>query len=670
MTVSFVGVWEGTAQTEKELSEIDTLSGVVISSPLVQKSLMKIPTTYEQIRVTNVINRAGNSAIPALNSMAGVYVQSGALNTNRITIRGVGSRNPFGTNRIKAYYASIPLTGGDGATELDDISSDLVSSIEVLRGGKSAFYGAGLGGIVLLNPASLVQDGWGASVNSQVGSDQLRQVGLTLTHGSEKVNNLLRVTHDNFGGWRENSVYKRQNLLFIQDHKVSFGTLKLLINGTNLYAEIPSSLNLENFNDNPSSANQNWQNVNGREENQKLLVGLNGQMKYGNYLKHDMTLFTNLYKGKEFRPFNDLEDNNQRFGIRSILSFEKNDFKAQFLLEGFNENYQWRTFRTGTDTLLNNHEEERTPITLGLQIGYEINDVLYLEAGLSSNFLEYKVKDILRGTPSDQFAYDNIWSPFIGLSYSVNEHLTFFGSFGHGFSYPSVEETLLPGGQKNPDLRPEIGRTEEIGIRFSEPNNRLALNANVFFMQIDDLLVSERIENDDFFGVNAGTTKSRGLELSLIGKIWSSSTAWLGEVLLTTNTTYALYEFDEFVDKGVDISGNSLPGLPNFINFSSLKLSLWENLTLILDHNLYGKQQLNDENTVSLESFNVANTQLGYRFENKLISGEVNLSINNVRDEQYAGMVVVNASSFGGNAPRYYYPGQPRNYSLGLKLVL
>jgi iron complex outermembrane receptor protein len=32
-----------------------------------------------------------------------------ALNTNRITIRGIGARTPFGTTRIKTYLDNIRL---------------------------------------------------------------------------------------------------------------------------------------------------------------------------------------------------------------------------------------------------------------------------------------------------------------------------------------------------------------------------------------------------------------------------------------------------------------------------------------------------------------------------------------------------------------------------------
>ena len=52
--------------------------------------------------------------VSSLNQVSGVYVLSGALNTNRITIRGVGARTPFGTDKIRLYYNEIPVTNGSG----------------------------------------------------------------------------------------------------------------------------------------------------------------------------------------------------------------------------------------------------------------------------------------------------------------------------------------------------------------------------------------------------------------------------------------------------------------------------------------------------------------------------------------------------------------------------
>ena len=72
---------------------------------------------------------------------------------------------------------------------------------------------------------------------------------------------------------------------------------------------------------------------------------------------------------------------------------------------------------------------------------------------------------------------------------------------------------------------------------------------------------------------------------------------------------------------------------------------------------------MRDDNSVYTQAYSVINTKIGFR-KNLLQRFEVDLSggINNLNDAHYAGMILVNAGSFGNQAPRYYYPGLPRNF--------
>jgi iron complex outermembrane receptor protein len=51
------------------------------------------------------------------------------------------------------------------------------------------------------------------------------------------------------------------------------------------------------------------------------------------------------------------------------------------------------------------------------------------------------------------------------------------------------------------------------------------------------------------------------------------------------------------------------------------------------------------------------------RLKTELFAG-----INNVFDENYAASVLPNAVGFGNVPPRFFYPGNPRNYFMGINL--
>ncbi|MCF8359782.1 MAG: TonB-dependent receptor [Prolixibacteraceae bacterium] len=55
---------------------------------------------------------------------------------------------------------------------------------------------------------------------------------------------------------------------------------------------------------------------------------------------------------------------------------------------------------------------------------------------------------------------------------------------------------------------------------------------------------------------------------------------------------------------------------------------------------------------------------------NPKLSFEFKAGINNVLNQHYASMILVNAPSYGGSAPRYYYPGMPRNFFFSLFIYL
>lgn len=121
------------------------LNEVVVSTNQIPKTLRKAVASINILSTTQIERGNNINITPILNRVPGIYMQTGALNTNRITIRGIGSRNLFGTAKIRAYFEDIPLTTGSGETTIEDFELNSIGRFEIIKGAASSIYGAGLG---------------------------------------------------------------------------------------------------------------------------------------------------------------------------------------------------------------------------------------------------------------------------------------------------------------------------------------------------------------------------------------------------------------------------------------------------------------------------------------------------------------------------------------------
>lgn len=128
------------------------LKEIIITTNHIPEKLQKATASISIISSDDIQLSNNTDFAPILNRTPGVFMQSGALNTNRITIRGIGSRNLFGTSNIRAYFKDIPLTNGSGETAIEDFELGSIARFEIIKGAASSIYGAGLGGTIHLIP--------------------------------------------------------------------------------------------------------------------------------------------------------------------------------------------------------------------------------------------------------------------------------------------------------------------------------------------------------------------------------------------------------------------------------------------------------------------------------------------------------------------------------------
>src|SRR5690606_18478535 len=324
------------------------LNEVVINPNQLPKRLKTATGTVNIISETD-IQRANNTNIaPTLSRVPGVLMQTAALNTNRITIRGVGSRNLYGTAKIRAYFKDIPLTNGSGETNIEDFELNAIARLEIDKGA-STVYGAGLGGTIHLTPQNAYLNQTNANGEFMFGSFGLLKETVNFNHGSSK--NSFRAIYSNThtDGYRDNGEYDRQTFTLNTNHFLSEkDELTFLMSYVDLFAYIPSSISENAYINNPSSAAFTWKQSRGYEDSQRGVFGVSWNHEYNDNLKQNTSIFTSFSNGYEPRPFDILEEDVLALGIRSRLivntTLFDNNFDWTAGRELFTDNYKYGTY--------------------------------------------------------------------------------------------------------------------------------------------------------------------------------------------------------------------------------------------------------------------------------------------------------------------------------------
>lgn len=651
---------------------INLIDTITISAPRIPVSL-NTPAPVMKLHPEDLRREDNLSIAPALNRIPGVFMQSGTFSTNRISIRGIGSRSLFTTAKIRAYLDEIPLTSGVGETSLEDIDLSLLQEVEIFKGPTASVYGAGLGGLIHLKSLNNeVNKPSSIFTQMQVGSFGLLRNVTTLNLSGDKARLDVNYNRTHSDGWRENSEYDRESITLLG--KINLGWLDystptIFANYTRVKGFIPSSLNRTDFENNPERAAFIWKNINGFEEYDKVLAGLSHEQSFSNSFSNTTSLFTTWRDAYEPRPFGILDERSLALGGRTRFDYSLyNQWKFSLGGELFSEKYDWQNYQldddVNKDTLLQNNLERRFYYNVFAEAEWR-RDQWTLNAGVNVNQTNYSLDDRFVRDGNDlsgDYNFDVIISPRIGIVYRPKPELNIYGTVSHGFSPPTLEETLTPSGAINPDIQPEQGWNFEIGSRGVNIWKWMSYEITFYTMQVRDLLVARRTDIGQFVGVNAGKTVHNGMEAYLAYEFFEPR-----NLRLFVGYTFADYKFDDFVNGDNDFSGNRLTGTsPHIVSagldFSEVRTGLYGNLTFQFTDAI----PVNDANSIYSDAYKLFTSKIGWR---KALGTKWNLDIfagvNNIFDETYASMLQINAL---GTNPRYFYPGMPRNFYGGAML--
>lgn len=640
-----------------------------------------------------------------LNSIAGVNAQAGAANTAKFSYRGFGARSQYTTSRTIMYIDNIPITGLQGFSTFEDVNPLYLNKARLVTPGQAS-YPAALGGVLHLTTTDA--DSTKENVHKLYNQFTAGSFGLLANNiWYTNSNQNITVGYENLqqNGWRENSEVSRQSLFF-NGKDLVVKNLQFMLYGISSRSEIPSSLSQTDFLNNPERAAKSWAEIEGYEDYEKVISGVSwsNAPKSGNVFNRNIvsvTAFYNYRDGFEPRPFNILKDESHHGGVRATMDRNikgkvNGNLGAYVELHAGSE--RARTFQNEFDSVAFTPNKVGPVINstrLNSQLvygGLMWQGLFNKNSGWSKWSYKLGVNSYYRNstsadTSNKMFATPLVLSPLAGVAYSFSgwvqraELLVYKSS-----SVPSLEENLDPDGSINTNLKPEEGWTTELLFHAGKGGNSGTLS--LYYTQARNLIVPKLIGADQIVATNAGRTIHTGVEYSFTGEkqlaqksVSRKTWQMYGEWGLTGY--YGYFGYQRFSDASNAFDGNRLPGFPEWqtaaygqFKFENIKAG---------NSNAHGYQIeigaraqatggyfIDDPNTVRNEPYLILQLWGGYEWD---ISNSwyVNLKagVNNLLDSRYAGMTVVNVSSFGNAEPRYYYPGEPLSAfaSIGLGFV-
>ncbi|TVQ12749.1 MAG: TonB-dependent receptor, partial [Bacteroidetes bacterium] len=499
------------------------LEEVVVTAFNRREDIIKIPgalTSVGQI----VLQRESPpiNILPVFDHVPGVFAQEGATNTSRVVIRGTGARVPYATGKIRAYFNNIPLTNTSGETFIQDIDPAMIQSMEVIKGPAPSIYGAGLGGTIVLNALDPAARTTGISNTSRAGAFGLIQNTTTFDYVRDNHATSVGYSYTESDGYRENNEFRRHAITLVNQFAPGNTELTSLLSFSDLRHHIPSSIDSVTFADNPQAAAANWLRTRGYEDARRLLAGVNASHQTLPQLTTNWSVFGVWHDEKELRPFDVYYQERLTLGTRLRMVYNQPLRMGELELsaggEAFTENYQYSNHENiggegvQGDPFSDNSEQ------VGSWNLFSQADATFgsftLSGGVNLNFTQRDYRDnFTTGNQNLTGVYDYglMISPRLAAGYLYAGQNAVYVSVSHGFAPPSLDETLTPEGTINPDIMPETSWNYEVGFRGKLSGGRFFYDLSLYNMQVQNLLVAERVGEDAWIGRNAGASLHRGL---------------------------------------------------------------------------------------------------------------------------------------------------------------
>lgn len=603
-----------------------------------------------------------------LNGIAGVQADSRAnfAQDTRLSIRGFGSRSPFGIRGIYLQQDGIPLSAPDGQGQLASVLLDNVQSLEVLRGPLAVLYGNGAGAVISLTSRQYSQS---ELTTRAAFSEQHRQQQLSLALVDDIQSLQLAAKQFKTDGYRPHSQAEKKQLQLSWVRQLS-DSMQLNLRYDWAYdpeLQDPLSLSPEQWRDNPRQtiAAASLFDTEKTVKQRQISASLSNTGAYPFQLA--------LWQGQR--------DISQRLafpgsaitsaGGEVLLNRQYHGIKGQYQL-ALHEKISATVGASATQTedrrfgfindfgqrgdLRRDENNQASNLDGFIRLNYQANANVNWHGGWRYTDLAYQITDyfIAGDNPDDSGSRNYYQQAFaLGVNWQLTQQLAWFASAGKGFETPTLAELAYSpaDGGINLQLAASTNQQWETGLKWQSNQQRASIS--LFNIVTDNEIVSINSDGGRTSFANASNTTRLGLELQWhyrLNEHWRSELS--GHILQA--------RFDDAQRKG-----NTLPGVAS----SELQWQwhyqphLAVPLQLSLQSHYRSKVYTDDENSVAAPAALRFNINIHSQQQIQHWQLRQWLSLSNLTNKQYVGAVVVNQAN-----GRAFEPAAGREFAAGVSI--
>lgn len=653
---------------DKDSSKQISLPSVIIKAFEQNRKLKDVPAAINYIGKSTLDHFNSTSLVSAINSTPGVRMEERSPGSYRMNIRGSSLRSPFGVRNVKIYFNDIPYTDPGGNSYFNQLGYYNFNSIEIIKGANNSLYGAGTGGVMLIESMS-ENEKPGIFTEYATGSYNLQNIYGSLTTASDKLTSKIGFQHQTSDGYRDHSKLKRDMLSWNGSfHLGENNFLKTTFLFGDLFYETPGALTKAEFDITPKAARPSIGGFPGAvaantSVHQKMfLAGTSYTQLITSNLQNKTTLYGMFTELRNPTINNYGKSSEPHTGGRTVFKYSRilnstmlNIDMGAEIQEGFTSVSIHTNVAGNANSLRTSDEINNLQVFVFAQASIDIKSWTIV-TGASFNKLRVKFE---RFTPAALGKQSRTFNNEIAPRLSVMKKfktINLYTSVAKGFSPPTTAELLPTGGAINFGLNAEEGVNYDVGMKATF-FKRLYVDVTAFSFSLNNTIVQRRDAGGGDFFVNAGSTKQHGIETYFNYPLFSSSKNFKNGLIWLSHTWHD-FHYKEFKQLTNNFSGNQLPSVAPHIFSSGIDVSMKNGLLATLTYYYSDKIPLNDANTAFAKAYQLIGTKIGYeKWVKEKFRFKIFVGAENLLDQIYSLGNDING--FGG---RYYNAAARRNF--------